>query len=168
MNAPLRICSLAAIGLAGLLTSCMDPYYSGHGGPSSTTTVTHYRPGYVVNTLPGRYETEVVGGVRYYHYNNTYYRPQGNRYVVVEAPRGSRGWKDRPNPYDNHRANWDPRESGYERKSERRPGYTETRVVRTLPKGYKTVTHRGTRYYQSGNVYYQSRGDGYVIVNRPY
>ena len=175
MKAPIRICSLAAVGLAALLTSCVDPYYSGggYGGASTTTTVTHYRPGYVVNTLPSRYETEVVGGVRYYHYDNVYYRPQGSRYVVVETPRGSRGYRDdRPYKYDNHRANWDPRESqrDYDHRDHRdgRPGYTETRVIRTLPNGYKTVTYRGTRYYQSGNVYYQSRGDGYVIVQRPY
>lgn len=174
MKAPIRICSLAAVGLAGLLTSCMDPYYSGgYGGTSTTTTVTQYRPGYVVNTLPGRYETEMIGGTRYYRYDNVYYRPQGSRYVVVETPRGSRGWdnrNDRPYRYDNHRSNWDPRESqrGYDRGPDRRPGYTETRVIRTLPNGYRTVNYRGTRYYQSGNVYYQSRGDGYVIVDRPY
>jgi hypothetical protein len=162
MKAPIRLCSLAAVGLAALLTSCVDPYYSGYGGASTTTTVTHYRPGYTVNTLPTRYETEVVGGVRYYHYDNVYYRPQGSRYVVVEAPRGSRGYR-----YDNHRANWDPRESHYDR-DHRRSGYTETRVIRTLPNGYQTVTHRGTRYYRSGNVYYQSRGDGYIIVDSPY
>ena len=160
MKAPIRICALATVGLAGLLTSCVDPYYGSYGG-TTTTTVTHYRPGYEVDRLPSRYETEIVGGVRYYHYDNVYYRPRGARYVVVEAPRGSRGYQ-----YDNYRPGWDPRETRYERDRDR--GRTETTVIRTLPSGYQTVTYRGTRYYRSGNVYYQPRGNGYVIVDRPY
>lgn len=185
MKNPKIVIPSLAIGLAGLLSSCMDPYY---GGGSTTTTVTEYhRPGYAVNTLPARYETEVVGGVRYYRHENVYYRPQGSRYVVVEAPRGSRGWEDRnrngrPDRYDD-RGDRGDRRDGYDRREsyDRRDGYEgrdsygrpdsyrrETTVIRTLPSGAQVVTHRGTRYYQAGNTYYQSRGDGYVIVDRPF
>jgi hypothetical protein len=170
MNAPIRITSLLAVGLAGLLTSCMDPYYA--GGATTTTSVTHYRPGYVVDRIPGRYDTEVIGGVQYYRYDNVYYRPQGSRYIVVETPRGSRGYGDRDgrryDGYDNRRDDYRDGRRDYD--YDRRPGYdrSETTVVRTLPSGARVVTHRGTRYYQSGNVYYQPRGDGYVIVRSPF
>ena len=166
MNASIRITSLLAVGLAGLLTSCMDPYYA--GGATTTTSVTHYRPGYVVDRIPGRYDTEVVGGVQYYRYDNVYYRPQGSRYIVVETPRGSRGYGDRDgrpsrhDGYDHRRDDRDYRGGGrdYDR--------TQTTVIRTLPSGSRVITHRGTRYYQAGNTYYQPSGNGYVIVRSPF
>ena len=150
MKTSTKIASLVALGAAGLLTSCVvDPYYP---GGSSTTTVTEYRPGYVTSTLPGGYRTEVVGGVNYYRHNDVYYRRQGSRYVVVERP----GYRhDRHDRYDrNH--------------YDRRPDYSRTTVIRTLPSGARVVTHRGTRYYESRGTYYRPASGGYVIVGSPF
>jgi len=69
----------SAVMAAALFSSCVDPY--------ATTTVTSYRPGYEIQTLPQGYRTEEYSGTRYYSHNGTYYRPQGSRYIVVEAPR---------------------------------------------------------------------------------
>jgi len=55
----------------------------------TTTTVETYRPGYYTRTLPATYETRVVRGNRYYYYDNVYYRPQGEGYVVVDSPYGT-------------------------------------------------------------------------------
>lgn len=159
------ILSLIAVGSAALLSSCVDPYYA--GGGTTTTTVTQYRPGYMVDTLPGGYRSEVVGGVSYYRYNDTYYRRQGSRYVVVERPGGGYGGRDdrydRRDPrdrYDNDRYYRDRRPGG--------PGYRETTVIRTLPSGARVVTHRGTRYYESRGTYYRPASGGYVIVGSPF
>ena len=98
----------------------------------------NYSVGYETRSLPRGYRTEVIGGTSYYNYNGTYYRPRSGRYVVVEAPRR----------YDN------------------RPAHRDVIVTR-LPRGYRVVEHRGTRYYQVRDVYYQQRGNGYVVVSRP-
>lgn len=95
--------------------------------------------GYEARTLPIGYRTEVIGGTSYYIHNGVYYRPRSGRYVVVEAPRPA-----------------------YIRGSHRDV------IITRLPSGYRTVTHRGVRYYQAGSVYYQQRGTGYVVVGRPY
>jgi hypothetical protein len=122
-------------------TGCVDPYYAGGG----VTVASTYQPGYVVTTLPSGYRTERIGGTSYYHHGEVYYRPHGRGYVVVESPHRHRG--------DRHR----------------RPGdYHEERVIRQLPSGYQVVTHRGTRYYRAGNVYYQPRGEGYIVVRSPF
>lgn len=143
--------TIIAVGASALLSSCVDPYYS-DTHTHTHTTVTHHRPGYVVTTLPRGHRTEVIGGTRYYSHNNVYYRPQGSRYVVVEAPnRGARSARydlDRRGRYDRG-----PRD--------------QVTVIRTLPRGYRTVNHRGVRYYESNGVYYRSSGGGYVIVPRP-
>lgn len=177
MKTPNLVLTLCAVGVGGALTSCVDPYSAGvyaEGPRYSETSVTHYRPGYVVQSLPSRYETEVIGGVRYYRDNDVYYRPQGSRYVVVEAPRGSRFRDDRR---DYARTDYD-RRGTYSRTSDydRRDSYArptsydrrETRVIRTLPSGARLVTLRGSRYYQHNNVYYRPEGSGYVIVDSPY
>jgi hypothetical protein len=153
MKTPSFLLPVLCAGLATSLVSCVDPYYT--GGGSVSTTVTQYRPGYTVDRLPSRYDTEIVGGVRYYRQGNVYYRPQGNRYVVVDTPRNSRGWNDR------NRNGRPDRFDGPQRGR-------QVTVIERLPRGYRTVNHRGTRYYQYGNTYYQSRGSGYVVVNRPY
>lgn len=96
--------------------------------------------GYEVRALPYGYRTEVVSGTTYYVHNGSYYRPRpGGRFVVVTAPR--RVYVQGSHP---------------------------TAVITRLPAGYRVVTHRGVRYYQSRNVFYQQRGNGYVIVARPY
>jgi hypothetical protein len=96
------------LGVASF-SGCMDPYY----GETRVTTYRHYKPGYYVNTLPSGYRTHIVGGVRYYRYNDVYYRPRGRGYVVVESPRYGRNW-DR----DRGRRDWD-RDRG------RRDGYRD-------------------------------------------
>ncbi len=116
----------------GMGASCT--YYNDEPAPVETV----YQPGYAVRTLPPGYRTEVIDGVRYYHHDRVYYRPEGSGYVVVDTPRTI---------------------------VESPPG---TSIIRTLPGGYEVVTYRGQRYYRAGNVYYQSRADGYVIVPSPY
>jgi hypothetical protein len=153
------ILSVITLGAAGLLSSCVDPYYT---GGTTTTTVTQYRPGYMVDTLPGGYRTEVVGGVSYYRHNDVYYRPQGRRYVVVERPGYSRG-PDRYNSrdrYDRDRYDRDRHHRG--------PHSRETTVIRTLPSGARVVTHRGERYYESRGTYYRPASGGYTIVRSPF
>lgn len=142
MKTTRTILALTAVGLGALLTSCYDPYY----GSTSSTVVTHHRPGYAVQTLPPRYSTVTISGTRYYHHDGVYYRPQGSRYIVVEDPRGHR------------------RGDGYRSGRGHRSDVT---VIRTLPRGHRVITHGGNRYYYHGNTYYQSRGDGYVIVENP-
>lgn len=138
--------SLFGVAVATLFSSCVDPYVQHHGHPHQT--VTTYRIGYEVRTLPSGYRTEVIGGTQYYYHNGTYYRPRSGRYVVVEAPRSSRDGYNRYDRYDSRRG--------------------QVTVIRELPRGYRTVTHRGTRYYQHNNVYYQQQGSGYVIVRSPF
>ena len=45
---------------------------------------------------------------------------------------------------------------------------SSTTVVRELPSGYRVITRGGQQYYQAGNVYYQSRPGGYVVVENPF
>lgn len=154
MKIPKHTFPILAIALGGLMTSCVEPYYE---AAATTTTVTHYRPGHVVHTLPPRYQTETIGGVRYYRQGSTYYRPQGSRYVVVEAPRGGRGWNQR-----HQDGRHDPR-GRFDR-----PGEHYGQVVRSLPRGARAVNHRGTRYYVHGGTYYRPQGRSYVIVRSPF
>jgi len=121
--------------IATMLPSCVDPYYSQHQTPPPRDT--GYSAGYEVRSLPRGYRTEVVDGTQYYNYNGTYYRPHSGRYVVVEAPRG------------------------YNRPQQRQ----EVVVLRELPRGYRVVNHRGTRYYQVHDTYYEQRDSGYVQVH---
>lgn len=134
------ILSSFALATGALLSSCVDPYYS-QGPPQRVTT---YSAGYEVRSLPPGYRTEIIGGTQYYNYNGTYYRPRSGRYVVVEAPRH----------YDHDR---------YDRYDRREP--QREVVIQQLPRGYRTVTRNGVRYYQVNDMYYQQRGSGYVIVN---
>lgn len=157
--------SLVAAGTGAVLTSCVDPYY---GGSTTATVTTTHRPGYVVQTLPSGYRTEVIGGTNYYYHDNVYYRPQGRSYVVVDSPRHSGGGRDRD--WDGNRGrdrdrDWD-RDRGDHRGHDH--GSREVTVIRELPRGYKVVTRNGQRYYHSGDVYYQSRANGYVVVQNPF
>lgn len=125
---------------AGSLVSCVDGYYAGAvvSGPTPV-----YRPGYVVDRLPPQYVTETYSGVRYYSHNGVYYRPQGRRYIVVERPHGP------------------------SRTTVRRHG-NHVDVIRRLPGGYRTVNHRGVRYYEARGQYYRSVPGGYTVVRRPW
>jgi hypothetical protein len=141
-TSPTRSLLLGSFALAVgiLLPSCVDPYAQ---GPGPQHSVTAYRAGYEVRTLPPGYRTEVIDGSNYYNYNGTYYRPHSGRYVVVEAPR---------------------RHDSYGSRYDRRDGHRDV-VITQLPRGYRTVQRRGVRYYQVNNTYYQQRGSGYVVVN---
>ncbi len=158
MKLPSTIASLTLFTAAFSFTGCVDPYYAGGGGVAVTSTT--YRPGYSVTTLPSGYRTEVISGTSYYHHGDVYYRPQGRGYVVVESPHRHHDG-NRPGGRDRDR---DGRPDRYESHGD----YHGERVIRQLPNGYQTVTHRGTRYYRAGDVYYQSRGEGYIIVRSPF
>ena len=156
---------LTASAAAFLATSCVVETYT----PPHTVTATTYEPGYVVGTLPSGYRTEVISGTRYYYHDNVYYRPQGNRYVVVKSPRpGGSGWDGNQRGYDR---DWDGRDrdgDGRDRDSRddhRGHNHRETTVIRTLPSGYVVVNRGGQRYYRVNDVYYQSRSGGYVVVD---
>lgn len=92
-----------------------------------------------IQTLPSGYREEVVDGNRYYRTGDVYYRRDGRGYTVVDLP-GNRT----------------------------RQVYDDGTVVTTLPSGARVVNRGATRYYESGGVYYQSRGNGYVVVRNPY
>lgn len=158
---------ITASAAALLTTSCVVESYS---PPEHTVTTTTYQPGYVVRTLPSGYRTEVISGTRYYYHDNVYYRPQGGSYVVVKSPRpGGVGWDGNQRGYDR---DWDGRDrdgDGRDRdtRDDHRHG-REVTVVRTLPAGYVVVNRGGQRYYRVGDVYYQSRSGGYVVVGSPF
>lgn len=135
-----------ALATAFAFTSCADPYYN--APPSRTSVTTTYRTGYEVRELPSGYRSQVVDGTRYYVYDNTYFRPRRDRYVVVEAPRNAR-----PDHYERHESSPRGRRDVY---------------VDRLPSGYRVVDRDGHRYYRAGDTYYESRGSRYVIVNRPF
>lgn len=135
--------SSLAIGLS--MSSCVAPYDA--YGP---TTVTGYSPGYRANSLPQGYRTEIIGGNTYYYHNGAYYRSRSGSYVVVDAPRSSRYYRD----YDQ-----------YNRRSHRNQNVN---VITRLPSGYRAVTVQGETYYQHRNSYYRRHGNGYTGVARPF
>ncbi len=66
-------------------------YYRGgrwyrHGWFGFDVAVSALTIGALVDSLPPRYTTVVVGGVPYYYYDNLYYRSCRGGYVVVPAP----------------------------------------------------------------------------------
>ena len=143
-----KILLTTGLGLGMSLSSCVAPYDG-----VTTTSVTTYRPGYTVRTLPGGYRTEVISGTNYYYYNGNYFRRRGSDYVVVDAPRRSRYYQEQ----SRHRGRTH---------NDRYDG--STRVVRELPRGYTTVTHRGEPYYRHNERYYRRQGSGYVVVASPF
>ena len=130
------------------LSSCVAPYDTG-----VSTTVTTYRPGYTVNTLPSGYRTESISGSNYYYYNGAYYQRRNNSYVVVEAPRRSRYYNEYTQ-YGNTTVHNHPDGSSH--------------VIERLPSGYQTVDYRGTPYYRYQDRYYRRQGSGYVTVASPF
>ncbi len=150
----LTISSLA-IGLT--MTSCVTPY-DAYG----STTVTTYNPGYRVNSLPSGYRTEIIGGSTYYYNNGAYYRSRRGGYEVVEAPRSSRYYRE----YDRYR-NRDQRPDRDQR-SRRDYRRDNVNVITRLPDGYRTVNVRGRTYYLHRGQYYDRRGNGYTVVDRPF
>lgn len=132
---------LGGLGLAAaiLQASCVTPYGEAYGPSGSVTT---YQAGYETRSLPPGYRTEVIGDQSYYTHNGTYYRRGSGGYVVVEAPV--------------------TRSRGYDQ------GGREQVIITELPRGYRTINHNGGRYYQNNDVYYQQRGQGYVVVGSPF
>lgn len=145
----LLVISSLAIGLG--LTSCVAPY-DAYG----TTTVTTYSPGHRINSLPGGYRTEIIGGSTYYYHDGSYYRSGSGGYTVVEAPRSSRYYKD----YNRYRSDASDRYRGDRRDN--------VNVVTRLPDGHRAVNVRGQTYYQHKDNYYRRQGNGYITVNRPF
>jgi hypothetical protein len=141
----------ASLAIGSTLTSCVTR----NERRGATATITTYQPGYRTTSLPRGYRSEVISGSTYYYNNGHYYRPGTGGYVVVDAPRSSRYNSD----YDNYR-----RTSTTYRDS-RSNGVS---VVTTLPRGYREINHRGSRYYQSGNQYYRRQGSSYIGVSSPY
>jgi hypothetical protein len=85
MKKPIPLSKLA-LGLAAtsvLSTSCADLY--------PTSPAAGYRTGEEAHDLPEGTLTETVSGTRYYSHKGTYYRPEGDRYVVVDPPSGRKG-----------------------------------------------------------------------------
>lgn len=149
MKEPMKSILLAAgLGLGMSLTSCVAPY----DGVASTS-VTTYRPGYTINSLPGGYRSEVIGGTNYYYNAGNYYRRNGSSYVVVEAPRRSR-YYDEYTQYGNRTVH------------NHRDG--SSHVINELPSGYTTVDYRGEPYYRYQDRYYRRQGSGYVTVASPF
>jgi hypothetical protein len=73
-----RLNVLAAV-VFGALASCS--YYE-----TPTTATPDYTTGHVITTLPSGYRTVTVAGTQYYSYGDSYYRPHGSGYVVVDSP----------------------------------------------------------------------------------
>ncbi len=125
----------------------------------SVTTTTSYQPGQQITALPTGYRSEVISGNDYYYHDGAYYRRESNGYVVVDAPRTSRYYSE----YDQFRTSNQPTSANYQIQQR-----GNTQVIRRLPSGYRSITHGGNQYYQSGENYYSRQGDGYIVVNRPY
>jgi hypothetical protein len=146
INNSILLCAVIGAGLG--LSSCVAPY-EGY----TSTSVTTYRPGYTVQTLPSGYRAEVIAGTNYYYHNGAYFQRRNNNYVVVEAPRSSRYYEEytryRGRTYHNH-----PDGSAH--------------VITQLPRGYTTVEYRGTPYYRYQDRYYRRQGSGYVVVPNPF
>lgn len=97
-------------------------------------TVTTYRTGYVTRSLPPGYHREVIGGVPYYRHNGVYYRRHSRPGEYIVVD------------------------------SPRRGGYSDVRVIRSLPPGYRMVRRNGNTYYRAGDTYYRRSDGGYVRV----
>lgn len=144
MKSPRLLLALSALGISLSAVSCQHRHY--HQSHHAHGAV-HYRPGYVVRTLPPRYQTMTYGGTRYYYHNNVYYRPHGGGYIVVANPRVRATMTSYPVS---------------------RGAATNVTVIRSLPRGYRTVNYQGVRYYRHGDSYYQPASGGYRVVASPY
>ena len=150
--------SLAA---ATILSSCVVPTDGSYG----STTITTYRPGHRITSLPSGYRSEAISGRTYYYHDGYYYQPQSGGYVVVDAPRSSRYYSDYSR---RHRGDYSNEASARDYRGSREHQYRSDRIVTRLPDGHRVITHRGTEYYQAGDEYYSRSGNGYMVVTRPY
>jgi len=152
---------ITGVALCMGLSSCMFPYDSYGGGYSTVTT---YRTGYRVNSLPVGYRSEIISGNTYYYHDGYYYRRNSGGYVVVDAPRNSRYYDDygRRQKANQLKREYQEPPSRYEQR------YYSGDVITRLPDGHRVVNHRGNTYYQVGDRYYRRENNRYVIVSRPY
>lgn len=142
------------------LSSCVASYDS----PGYTQTAV-YSPGYRVTALPGGYRSEIISGSTYYYHDGYYYRPSSGGYIVVDAPRTSRYYSEYGRRQQTIQTSRRVETQGINRNNQR---YEESGSLARLPRGYRTVNHRGVSYYQVGDRYYQRKNDVYVVVSRPY
>jgi hypothetical protein len=143
------------------LSSCVVPYDS-YGGRSAT--VTTYRPGYTINSLPNGYRSEIISGNTYYYNDGHYYRQGSGGYIVVDAPRSSRYYDDYGRRHQTTQTTRTYRDSPNRYESR----YGQGEVITRLPSGYRTVTYRGNTYYQVEDRYYRRHDNNYAIVSRPW
>lgn len=152
---------MTGVAVCMSLASCVVPYDSHNRG---SVSVTRYSPGYRVTSLPGGYRSENISGSTYYYHDGYYYRPGSGGYVVVDAPRASRYYDDY-----SRRQRTCQTDRNYQESPDRHDGrYDRGEVITRLPDGYRVVNHRGSEYYQIGDLYYRRDNNAYVIVSRPY
>jgi len=143
------------------LSSCVVPYDSPGGNSVSVST---YRPGYTINSLPGGYRSESIMGSTYYYHNGSYYRQGSGGYMIVEAPRNSRYYDD----YSRRHQIYSQERNYHQSPNRYDSGYGRAEVITRLPQGYRVLNHRGNTYYQAGDRYYLRQNNGYVITTSPY
>lgn len=156
--------AITGLALCLGLASCITTRHDSRGGGS--VTVTSYRPGHRVNSLPGGYRSETISGSTYYYHDGYYYR-QGSGsagYMVVEAPRDSRYYDD----YSRRQATYQTNRKYRGPSNHHDQRYERGEVITRLPDGYRVVNHRGHTYYQVDDRYYLRQNDSYVITTRPY
>lgn len=134
---------------AMMLTSCYvtpedGPYAPPPPGPHVGGVHPRHplSPGGTV-VLPREARRVSYRGQVYYNHHDTWYRPSGSSYVVVNRPSGYMDPRNPRSPYS--------------------PGGT---VV--LPREARRVSYRGQVYYTHRNVWYRPSGSSYVIVRSPY
>jgi hypothetical protein len=79
-----RLNLLAALAF-GALGSCS------YETQTTAVPAPDYATGEVITTLPSGYRTVTVAGTQYYSYGNSYYRPHGSGYVLVDSPYATTG-----------------------------------------------------------------------------
>lgn len=151
---------IAGLALCIGLSSCVASYDS-----PGYAQATVYSPGYRVTALPGGYRSEVISGSTYYYHDGYYYRPSSGGYIVVDAPRSSRYYSDYGRRHQTTQPSRRIETQGNNRDNQR---YEESGSLSRLPRGYREVNHRGTKYYVVGDRYYQRRNNSYIVVSRPY
>lgn len=168
MNMKLTLLATASAAVL-FSTSCTVETYT---PPPPHAGGGYYEPGYVINTLPSGYRTEVISGTRYYYHDNVYYRPQGRGYVVVRSPRqGGGSWDGHDggsHSRDHDGRDWDGDGRDRDGRGGHGNGSGNVTVIRSLPHGYVVVNRGGHRYYRAGNVYYEAHSGGYVVVREPF
>ena len=83
----IRLTGCGALAATALLANCYyKPTEVHQNEPGTSSTVTTYSPGYVVQTLPSGSQTRTIRGSTYYFYNGSYFQPTTSGYVVVESP----------------------------------------------------------------------------------